>query len=189
MKIQLREYQVEFNNQLNEAIPVHKNIVLALPPSFGKTEMVINLIQNNPNKRFLILTHGFNLLKEQWGLRLEKYGVPASTSSKDDVQVFYGLPHNKKEWQKLQNIDFVVIDEAHHFTNASMVKSIVQSLNPKNILYLTATPSVFVGKPEHHVILYPGIELIKQGYYPNLYVGIASTNAPSMRTPTMPPEI
>ena len=61
--IQLRPYQVEALDAVTKGFKKSNNVVLASCPSSGKTVMAIDFIKNS-NKKFLVLTHGQNVLKD-----------------------------------------------------------------------------------------------------------------------------
>lgn len=123
--------------------------VLAAAPGSGKTtisHIVINkYLKIFPNAKVVVLTHGQNLLKDQYIDSLKqahtsidfKYGT-----FQDNAQVRVGLPHSikKLEWKE---IDLLVVDECHEFYLKSMVKNIVLNLKPKHQVLLTGSPSQF----------------------------------------------
>lgn len=170
----LREYQISVLDQLNSALKTDKEVVIASAPNSGKTLMATEFMKQNPNSTFLILTHGTNVLKKQWEEKLAQSGLEGSTEL-GKTRITYGIPQNlhKKSGQK---IDFLIVDEAHEFTEASMVTKIVKEFKPTKIIYLTGTPSKFIAKG-HKLIVVPGIDLIKEGHSTDLYVGMFATKA------------
>jgi|DEB0MinimDraft_10_1074344.scaffolds.fasta_scaffold57428_3 superfamily II DNA or RNA helicase len=70
--MKLRPYQERVLNELQSKIEAgDKEIVIAAAPSSGKTFMAIQHIKRHPELSFLILTHGTNVLKDQWEKELE----------------------------------------------------------------------------------------------------------------------
>ena len=59
------------------------------------------------------------------------------------MQVMVGLPHSRHKIAS-ENIDLLIVDEAHHFFTATMVQSIVKKYRIKHILLMTGSPSKFV---------------------------------------------
>ena len=178
--MQLRDYQIRVLNEL-ETRP-EKELVLAAAPSSGKTFTAIEYIKRYPEKTFLILTHGTNILKSQWEQELANHGVIANTP---DSKVRFGIPQELYR-KELTKVDVLIIDEAHEFnfaktpnkveTYESMVNQIKQQIQPDKSIYLTGTPSKFIKNGMKPIII-PAIELIQQGYVSDLYVSLVSTNA------------
>lgn len=123
--------------------------VLAAAPGSGKTtisQLVIQkYLQQNRIARVLVLTHGQNLLKNQYleslispNFEIEfSFGIFSSSA-----QVRVGLPQSIKQldWDY---IDLLVVDECHEFYLKPMVQKIVKSLKPKHQVLLTGSPSKF----------------------------------------------
>lgn len=185
--MQLRGYQLKLIEDTKELIKNNKtDIVWAACPSSGKTFTLINFIQQHPTKKFLILTHGTTVLKDQWNKELTKHGIDCSQEI-GIAQVTYGLPQSlrKDEIKQLQGIDFLIIDEAHEFTFAKtkkdktgMVEQIISKVQPKVRIYLTGTPSKFIkAGDKYDVLCVAGLDLIKAGNISDLYIGLVTTNA------------
>lgn len=167
-KIELRPYQQGILNEVKETFKTFNDVVIAAAPSSGKTMMTIKFIQDNPDKDFLILTHGQNVLKDMWAEELKKF-------LGEFKNVVFGLPQSLSK-KDLAEVDYVVIDEAHEFTFASMAKKILDKNKKAKKIYLTGTPSKFI-KEKYHTIIIPAIDLIDQGFISDLYVGLFSTQA------------
>lgn len=179
------EYQnIAADKVLENALnPQFLGSILAATPGAGKTYISVKVIAKYlkmfPNNRVLVLTHGQNLLKNQY-LRDLKSVAPDFTYGEfgDDVSVQVGLPqsHNKINGP----IDLLVTDEAHQFFNASLVKRIIYTLKPKHRILLTGSPSTFIKHNETYPKKY-GIyfisaeELQEQDVFSNLYLNLSRT--------------
>lgn len=163
--IKLRDYQEEALKAITTGLSTHNEFVLAAAPSSGKTEIAFQFIKDNSNKKFLVLTHGTTVIKDQWLERSEGLEL---------TNVEYSIPqsmHNKK----VKYYDFIIIDEAHEFSDANMIQGILEKAKPKKLLHLTGTPSKFIAKGTPlHIIA--AEELIPE-YVSDLYFGLASSSA------------
>ena len=169
----LRPYQENVLNELEKAFQTVSEVVIASAPNSGKTFIATEFIKNHPTEKFLILTHGTTVLKDQWAEALADSGLDFSSSL--DSRISYGLPQTIHRKASVQ-IDYLVVDEAHEFFFADMVQKIKKDFKPKKIILLTGTPSKFIAKGYKTVIV-PGIDLINEGYSSDLYVGMVSTKA------------
>lgn len=68
----LRDYQQKALNDIEGVLKKKNDVVLAASPSSGKTLMAIEFIKRHQGK-FLIITHGQNILKDMWKKELELY--------------------------------------------------------------------------------------------------------------------
>jgi superfamily II DNA or RNA helicase len=183
--MQLRPYQEKVLSQLNERFAAkEKEVVIAASPSSGKTFMMLSYIKANPNANFLILTHGTNILKDQWEEELKTHNIRASQEPGKE-KVTYGIPQGLRH-KDLGKIDVLIIDEAHEFNFAktnknntdyeSMVKKIKKATKPSKIIYLTGTPSKFI-RVGYKPIIIPAVDLVKDGFISDLYIGMVATKA------------
>jgi hypothetical protein len=123
--------------------------VLAACPSAGKTtisHIIINkYLKLFPGSNVVILTEAQNILKDQYIDELEhanikldfEYGI---FGSKKQVQI--GLP------QSIYNIDFkkidlLIVDEAHRWFLENTDQEIIKKYNPRHIIVMTGSPTVF----------------------------------------------
>jgi len=175
-KIVERVYQTNAKAEILSRFETEHEVVLAACPSSGKTQMAIDIIKTlSPPSRVLILAHNRNLLKSQWGERLEVAGVDAS--EKLNKMVTYSIPAAIYRTD-LPQFDLIVVDEGHQYVftedeDVGMVKKILK--HGTKILYLTGTPSKFIAR-KYKPIIIPAVDLIPD-YVTNLYVGLASTTA------------
>jgi superfamily II DNA or RNA helicase len=126
-----------------------KASVLAAAPGSGKTtisQIVISrYLKIYPNARVLVLTHGQNLLKNQYIESLENPNVEIDFTFGDfkaNQQVLVGLPHSIKKLP-IDEVDLLVVDECHEYYLRPMVQKIVNRLNPRHQVLLTGSPSEF----------------------------------------------
>lgn len=172
--IQLRPYQVEALGAVTKGFKKSNNVVLASCPSSGKTIMAIDFIKNS-NKKFLVLTHGQNVLKDMWERELNERLTPSEMK-----RVTYGLPQSLHR-EELGKFDYIIVDEAHEFTFATMVKKILKANASAKVLYLTGTPSKFIfeniKEQRYNIHVIPAIELIHDKHISEVYFGLFSTTA------------
>lgn len=140
---------------LQDALGGQKS-VLAGTPGCGKTTISHIIIQEYihkyPNARVLVLTHGQNLLKDQYLNSLNnphseitfnygpflKKGVDIHTYPQVQVGIPQGI--DNIVWDK---IDLLVVDECHEFYLKKMVQAIIKKLKPKHQVLMTGSPSIF----------------------------------------------
>lgn len=159
----LRDYQVNAINAISQAFKTQKEFVLASCPSSGKTFITLQYIEQNPDTSFLVLPHGTNVIKEQWRKLISKI-------SNVEVELPQSL-YNKE----LSHYNTLVIDEAHEYSDATMITKIIAKTKPKHILYLTGTPAKFIAKGTPMFVV-AAEELIPK-YVSDLYFGLFSTSA------------
>jgi superfamily II DNA or RNA helicase len=127
----------------------YKASVLAACPNAGKTTIshhIINMaLQINPSFKIVVLTEGQNTLKNQYLSELERPNIAINFTFGDfnsDAQVRVGLPQSidQLSWE---NIDLLIVDEAHNFYMAPMMKTIISKLQPKAQVLMTGSPTKF----------------------------------------------
>lgn len=181
--LDVRDYQIDQLFEIDKHIEKTK-VVLAACPGSGKTNMSIcfidNYLKKYPNHRVLILPHGTTVLKSQFMENILKL-VPDftySTDLKSNPQVLISLPQTLHR-KNIGKFDLIVIDEAHQFYNADMVKSIINKTKPKRQLLLTGTPSPFVKlnmiKNEFHISCVDMHILFNLGFMEDVCVENATT--------------
>lgn len=181
MSFQLRDYQVEVLAKITDSLSKNRPTVLASSPSSGKTKMalygVIKSFLKDNQSNVLILTHGQNVLKDQWGVEIEE----ALTQSEQN-RVIYSLPQSFRKKDYPKNIGLVIIDEAHQFTFATMVQDLLKHYKKAKKLYLTGTPSRFIYENHqnpgsydiHHVA---AERLITQGFISEIRFSLTETKS------------
>jgi len=123
--------------------------VLAASPGSGKTTIshivISKYLKQHPNAKVLVLTHGQNLLKNQYIESLQNPHVEIGYTFGEfgqDVQVQIGLPQAIKKYP-YNFVDLLIVDECHEFYLKKMVQNIVKKLKPKHQLLMTGSPSEF----------------------------------------------
>jgi superfamily II DNA or RNA helicase len=169
----LRDYQISVLSKMQSTLSTKDEVVVASAPNSGKTFIATEFMRSNPASTFLVLTHGTLVLKKQWEDALDEAGLEFSDKL-GEARIAYGVPQGLYR-KPGQNIDYLIVDEAHEFTFAGMIKEIKNKFKPKKIIYLTGTPSKFIAK-KYEVIIVPALDLIKQGFSSDLYIGMVSTN-------------
>lgn len=146
---------------------------IAAAPSAGKTVMAMTyvkrLIEEFPEAKVLILSHGQDVLREQWKKEMSEFGVKFSLDYKNVDNVLLQLPQSLKN-KKLGQYDVLIIDEAHQYYYGAMIQNIVKKINPKFTVALTGTPSKLIGKGWEDVEFVSGLYLYNQGYLSDLYM-------------------
>ena len=188
-------YQQAAITEVQQSLRMNPKTVLAASPSAGKTLMTICLIDEylveNPNHKVLVLTHGTTVLRSQFHDNLIKYS-PSFTFSMPDTgkeymnstsQVIVCLPHTIYRLQNLQQVDLLVVDEAHQFYSEGMVKDIIKKTGAVRQLLLTGTPSKFIyensnpkNKNPYKIIPVSMNTIFDAGMVSDLYVEIASSS-------------
>lgn len=144
-------YQIHAANKVfKDALGMfNKAAVLAGVPGCGKTTIshivISRYLKKYPNARIVVLTHGQNILKNQYIESLEDAHVPIDfTFGEFDsgAQVLVGLPHSIKKLP-LNKVDLLVVDECHEYYLKPMVQRILKAIKPKHQVLLTGSPSEF----------------------------------------------
>lgn len=142
-------YQPHSANKILKTVLLNNISVLAGTPGCGKTvisHIIVNdYIKQFPNAKVLVLTHGQNLLKDQYIDSLSSPMVDVDFTFGDlasNAQVRVGLPQGIKKLQ-WEEIDLLVVDECHEFYLQKMVQNIIKNLTPTHQVLLTGSPSEF----------------------------------------------
>lgn len=166
--IDARDYQ---RDKLLEMVKSkHPRYVLAAAPNSGKTLMTIMyldwLYHNDPKTKALVLTHGLDDLRRQFKDRAQGFRADFLESDKFVID----LPHSVRNTD-LEDVDVLVVDEAHHFYFApgGMIQKFIDKMKPDKQLLLTGTPSDFImaNKAEpgkFHISFIDVYSIHKQGY-------------------------
>lgn len=162
----LRRYQTEAKKDVNRLFKTKKVVVMAMCPGSGKTVTALKMAEETKGK-VLVLAHGTTIIKSQWLLRAQEYGVDLS-----DIQIT--LPQSIKNNKDLKEVELLIVDEAHEFYYAEMVQKLIKKTKPKRILLLTGTPSKFIRK-KAPVVLVSADKLISEGFLSNVYFSNVSS--------------
>jgi superfamily II DNA or RNA helicase len=175
-KIQLRDYQDDAVSFLNNETG---QLVLALCPNAGKTEVTINFINNylkeNNDKRILILAHSTTVLLDNFTNRLSNSDVCFSFSEdlSDNSSVHVSIPQRKNNIVCKYNI--IIVDEAHENFLAKTVQQIIKNSSPQKVILLTGTPSKFIGDKKYKFHFY-SLSQLKNDFRSNLSIKISNSS-------------
>jgi hypothetical protein len=143
------DYQIPAAKSIYEMSVSNKYsaVVLAAACSSGKSSIVVHIInmfiEQFPTYKFVILTHNQNLLKDQMleGF-VEGFVKPNFTFGEfgSGSQVEVGIPSSRS---KISAFDVLIVDEAHHYYQASMIDNIVDTFKPKYQVLMTGSPSCY----------------------------------------------
>lgn len=166
--------------------------ILGAAPSAGKTEMAIDIIerylQQYPDGKIFVLTHGHNILRNQFHERVKERKNFRFQEIKSEIDiemenhdVFIVLPQTLK-WRELDFFSqykkiLLVVDEAHQYYHATMVRQIIKELKPSHQLLLTGSPSRFIKTKQHSMTLLSLGELLSYGVVIDPIIELAQTSA------------
>lgn len=172
--MKLRPYQEKAIKELDLKFEIKDKVVLSICPSGGKTFTALQYAVKN-NYKTLVLAHGTDVLRSQWLEKCKDYGIEACTdfSNRFTVQ----LPQALRDVKLPNDIDLLIVDEAHEFYFADMVKTIIKKVQPRRTLLLTGTPSKFI-KNGYETVIISADSLVQGGYVSDLYFGLATTTEP-----------
>lgn len=178
------DHQIAIIKSMTDSLlnPQKVPLIVNAAPNSGKTYMTGAAIENYvkvfPRAKILVLTYAQKVLRTQF----------VNMCEKEQVQFNYRLVERGKELKTAYNsmeggviitlpqtitrhnlpkFDLVIVDEAHHFYFAPIVRDILKRTQPTRQLLLTGTPYPFVDKNQ----LIPGsyefvssdlLDLIKQ---------------------------
>lgn len=187
--LRVLDYQQNTITKVFDSIKERDITVLAASPSAGKTLMTIFVIEEyikaNPNAKVLVLAHGTTILRSQFHDVLVEY-KPNFTfdcaTSCDEYQLYsktkqvvVTLPQTISRCGNLNEIDLLVVDEAHEFYFAKTVKNLIKKSKCKKQLLLTGTPSEFILN-NFNIIPVALNTVYDAGMISDFHVEIASSN-------------
>ena len=187
--LKVLNYQSEVLVKVKESIEKQEVSILAACPSAGKTLMAIYLIEDylkqNPTHKVLILAHGTTILRTQFHDSLvEVYRnfksdfdfklVENGSDYDSNISVNVCLPQSLSG-TTLNKVDLLVVDEAHEFYFAKMVKGIINKTTPKKQLLITGTPSPFIRR-NYPIIPVTLNTIFDEGMVSDVYVEIATSS-------------
>jgi len=170
-QVRLRTYQTQALDDLRTKFGTMDRVVLASAPNSGKTVMALEFIKEEMikgPKKILILSHGTVVLYNQWSEAFTAAGM-AHAASFDQGSVVLTIPQrirgDEGELEINEQIDLLIVDEAHEFYLADKVQQIIETTKPKKQLLLTGTPSKFIKsnvseKDGYGLVIIPGIEIM-----------------------------
>lgn len=187
--LRLLNYQTEVLIKVKQSMQSQEVTVLAACPSAGKTIMVINTIEDylrqNPTHKVLVLAHGTTILRTQFHDNLVllyskiksdfKYNLVEKYNQYDyNANVNVCLPQTLNG-KTLNNIDLLVVDEAHQFYFAKMVRDIIKVVKPERQLLITGTPSPFIRRG-YSILPVPLNTIFDENMVSDVYIEIATSS-------------
>lgn len=151
--------------------------VLAAATSAGKTYLTAAKFELyykcgiiKPTEKVLILASSLTILRDNFVGQFDSFGVESFTyrgiehhseleqAQKDKIQVLITIPQTiEKHTDKIKNVKWVVVDEAHKWYFAATIKRIISNLNIKYQFLLTGTPFKFNRRKEEFIIDYTSV--------------------------------
>jgi adenylate kinase len=182
-KYQIHAANKIFKDALNSS---NKAAVLAACPGSGKTTIshvaIQKYIQKYPKANVLVLTHGQNILKNQYldSLQAPHVDIDFTFGEFDsNAQVLVGLPHSIGKYP-MQKVDLLVVDECHEYYLKPMVQNIIKTLKPKHQILLTGSPSEFnllKSQGEKYAITYiAGNDLVDNDVFSDVTMDVVSVD-------------
>lgn len=159
-------------------------VVLAGTPGSGKTNMAIVLAERwlrDHGGRVLVLSHGQTILRQQFYDRMAEaprsasYTALGTPTQNLEAQIHIALPHYFQK-RKKGSYSLIVIDEAHHFTDADMVKDILSANPLAKLLFLTGSPSPFIKEKKYPLVSMTVSELLDFGILTDPFIELVQTN-------------
>lgn len=164
----LHQYQKELVKEINESLPIYKEVLLQMPTGTGKTivfsQVIKDFYQNSDNakKKVIILVHRIEIakqisktLKEFEEFKQISSGLIVAKSTAIELAKFSSIPPNPNlspiaviamvqtfvkylKKNSPNHIGLIVVDEAHHI-KASQYKSILNSIHNSDTKLLGVT--------------------------------------------------
>lgn len=175
-------YQKDLINSATQEFTLSRRaVVLAACPGSGKTVMALHIAKPyiDEDKIVLVLTHGTNVLLDQWNAVVKEYGL-------DWVErglLVLSLPQSQrklKQFLTANKIGLLIVDEAHEFYHAKTVQQLRELANADHELLLTGTPSKFIlenqnGVADRAVLIASGVEVYQHGRLQDTYFGMVKS--------------
>lgn len=145
------DYQTHFAKKVlkNCLDKKYKAAVLAAAPGSGKTSIsqivISKYLKIFPKANVLVLTHGQNILKNQYieSLKNPFFNIDFTFGEFDSKkQVLIGIPQSIKKLST-KKIDLLIVDECHEYYLKPMVQGIIEQTKPTHQVLLTGSPSEF----------------------------------------------
>lgn len=146
LHMQLRQYQINFTDNIIRSLVTHKHIIAQLATGGGKTISFSSITQRytakNPDQSVLILVHRVELLKQTRATLFNHFGIIATVidaktrKAPGRAPVYLAMVETWKRRQFDLPIGLIIIDEAHlgNFTQ------ILTANSDRFIIGFTATP-------------------------------------------------
>lgn len=148
---QLRPYQSEQKNNIQQAWNEVRRVMFQMPTGTGKTRLFVSIvrdiIEQQPTAHILIVAHRTELISQishslshHYGLRHEILEVK-KTKGHSSILVASILRLSRRicKDERLKAFDYIFIDEAHH-SLAPTYKKLIEAYPNAKVLGVTATP-------------------------------------------------
>lgn len=131
MKLQYQEHAV---TQARKVLAKHGGVLISDVVGLGKTYIAAMLGKHLKGKKLFIVPP---VVKENWESVLAEFDYKMS-----DRVVSHGILDQITEWEDLDEFEFVFVDEAHRFRNASTneFNNLKRICFDKGVVLITATP-------------------------------------------------
>lgn len=193
LKLRKLDYRDNFKrNILDHQKPLLPHVVAAAT-SAGKTyltaakfELYYKLGLIKKNERVLILASSMTILRDNFVDQFNQFGIDSFTyraienkkdlelAIKDNIQVLITIPQTiDKHLKLINNVKWMVVDEAHKWYFASTIKRISDQLKPKHTMLLTGTPFKFNLRKDDFIIDYTSVrELYENNLIDNVQMKV-----------------
>jgi len=176
------QYRDNFKRNIVDYINPSKPHVLAAATSAGKTYLTAAKFELyykcgiiKPTEKVLILASSLTILRDNFLGQFDSFGVKSFTyqsiehhseleqAEKDKIQVLITIPQTiEKYTDKIKNVKWIVVDEAHKWYFATTIKRIISNLNIKYQFLLTGTPFKFNRRKNDYIIDYTSVREMYQ---------------------------
>jgi len=147
--MKLRQYQEEALDIIEAMIVFGSdNITLEATTSWGKSAFMAGICQRYPNDKIVIMVNREPLI-EQISYTLNQLGIDHSIlknkkekffDKEKNVQLIMSQTFYKRQKSLYENIDKLIIDERHIEYDTMRTNVVLDTLKPKTIIAVTATP-------------------------------------------------
>ena len=183
--VSLRHYQQKAKENIFSAWDECNSVMFQMPTGTGKTRLFTSIIsdvrswgvRNNKESKILIIAHRIELI-DQISESLNKYkvghgiiagGVPRNLEYSVQVASIQTISHHgNRDLANALNVDFIIVDEAHHCV-ANSYRKLWQMYPEAKKLGVTATPwrmnnSGFTNLFDQIIVSKPIKEFIEEGW-------------------------
>lgn len=177
LKVRKLDYRDNFKRNIIDHQKPSLPHVVAAATSAGKTYLTAAKLELyykcgliKKNEKVLILASSMTILRDNFVDQFDKFGIDSFTyraienkkdlelAIKDKIQVLITIPQTiDKHLTLINNVKWMVVDEAHKWYFASTIRRINDELKPKYRMLLTGTPFKFNLRKEDYIIDYTSV--------------------------------
>jgi superfamily II DNA or RNA helicase len=177
LKVRKLEYRPNFKRNIIDHLNPKLPHVAAAATSAGKTyltaakfELYYKMGIIKPTEKVLILAASQTILRDNFLGQFDDFGIKSFTycgiqnkkdlelAIKNKTQVIITIPQTIEKYaNKLKNVKWVVVDEAHNWYFASTITNIINEIKPKYRFLLTGTPFKFNLRKNDFIIDYTSV--------------------------------